>query len=190
MQAARGASLSPSDHTTGFSVPHWSLFAVTALVGYLVDQVTKAWALSALDDRIIDVIGNWFTLRLVFNPGAAFSTGAEFTIVFTCLSAVAAVTVLYLSRRLASKVWALGLGALLAGVCGNLTDRVFREPEPFHGHVIDFLSFGDFPVFNVADVLINVAAAVIILQSLRGVALDGTRDTHDAEGVDSNEENR
>ncbi|GGD18826.1 signal peptidase II [Nocardioides daphniae] len=179
MQAARGASLTPSDSTTGLSVPHWSLFATVAVIGYLVDQLTKAWALETLDDRIIGVIGDWFTLRLVFNPGAAFSTGAEFTIVFTCLSTAAAVTVLFLSRRVASKVWAVGLGALLAGVLGNLTDRVFREPEPFHGHVIDFLSFGDFPVFNVADVLINVAAGVIILQSLRGVSLDGSRDGDD-----------
>lgn len=181
MQAAPGASLTPSDHTTGFPVRTWSLFAVVAVVGYLVDQATKAWALVALADEPVGVIGDWFTLRLVFNPGAAFSTGTEYTIVFTAISVVATVVVLQLSRRIRSRVWAVGMGILLAGVLGNLTDRVFRDPAPLRGHVVDFLSFGSFPVFNVADVCINVAAGVIILQSLRGVALDGTRHHDDPE---------
>ncbi|MBE7323215.1 signal peptidase II [Nocardioides sp. Y6] len=175
MQAARGASLSPSDHTSSPSKGLWSLFAAVALAGYLADQATKAWALAALEDRSVPVIGDWFTLRLVFNPGAAFSTGTEYTIVFTGLSMVATAVVLVISRRIGSRLWAFGLGALLAGVVGNLTDRLLRDPEPFRGHVIDFLSFGSFPVFNLADVCINVAAGVIIVQSLRGIALDGTR---------------
>ena len=153
-----------------------------ALGGYLLDQATKAWALVALAERDVEVIGDFFTLNLVFNPGAAFGIGTQYTIVFTGLLMVAAVAVLYFSRRMADSLWALGLGALLAGVLGNLTDRVLREPEPFRGHVIDFLSFGNFPVFNVADVCINVAAGVIILQSLRGVSLDGTR--HDDADAD------
>lgn len=186
MQAARGASLTPSDHTTSPSVRPWSLFAAVAVLGYLIDQSTKAWALVALEDAPVAVIGDWFTLRLVFNPGAAFSTGTEYTIVFTGISLVATAVVLFLSRRIHSPLWAFGLGSLLAGVVGNLTDRLFRDPEPLRGHVVDFLSFGSFPVFNVADICINVAAGVIILQSLRGVALDGTR--HDAESPTTDEE--
>ena len=146
------------------------------MVAYLVDQATKWWAVAALSDGPVNVLGEWFRLRLVFNPGAAFSTGTQYTVVFTAISAVAVVAVLWFSRRLGSKVWAVGLGALLAGVAGNLTDRLFRAPEPFWGHVVDFLSFGTFPVFNVADVCINVAAGVIIVQSLRGVGLDGRKD--------------
>lgn len=177
MQAARGASLSSSDlNQRRPGVVHWSIFAGVAVLAYLVDQVTKAWAVAELVDGPVPVIGDWFRLRLIFNPGAAFSAGAEYTIVFTVLSAVAVVAVLYFSRRMRSRLWALGLGVLLAGVAGNLTDRVFRDPEPFRGHVVDFLSFGTFPVFNVADVCINVAAGIIILQSLRGVGLDGIRD--------------
>lgn len=158
-----------------FSARHWALFAAVALVGYVLDQATKAWALAALADESIPVVGDWFTLRLVFNPGAAFSAGTEYTIVFTVAAALATFVVLFLSRRVRSRVWAVGLGFLLAGVTGNLTDRLLRDPEPLRGHVIDFLSFGSFPVFNVADVCINVAAGVIILQSLRGIALDGSR---------------
>lgn len=194
MQAARGASLNDSDLTPRPSAVHWSLFGGVALVAYLVDQLTKWWAVASLADGPVPVIGDWFRLRLVFNPGAAFSTGVEYTIVFTALSAVAVVVVLFLSRRLGSRMWAFGLGILLAGVAGNLTDRILRDPEPLRGHVVDFLSFGTFPVFNVADICINVAAGVIILQSLRGIGLDGVRD-RDREPdrdpvVDSDEEQK
>ena len=70
------------------------------------------------------------------------------------------------------------VGLLLAGVAGNLTDRMFREPGPFRGHVIDFLMLPNWPVFNVADMCINVAAGLILIQAFRGIRIDGTR-THD-----------
>ena len=151
------------------------------MLGLVLDQLTKAWAVTALADDEIGVIGDWFRLRLVLNPGAAFSTGTEYTVVFTCLATLAVGVVLYLSPRVRSPFWAVGLGLLLAGVGGNLLDRLFRAPGAFHGHVVDFLSFGTFPVFNVADMLINVAAGVIIVQSLRGVRLDGTREGDEPE---------
>ena len=103
-------------------------------------------------------------------------TGTSYTIVFTGLAMVAVVVVLWLSRRVRSLGWAIALGFLLGGVSGNLTDRIFRAPEPFRGHVVDLLMLPNWPVFNVADVWINIAAGLIILQTFRGVALDGTRD--------------
>ena len=182
MQAARGASLNPSDQAE--SVPARRrvdtrlVFAGVALVAYAVDLGSKQWALSALADGDIAVLGDWFTLHLTSNPGAAFSTGTGFTIVFTCLAMVAVVVVLWLSRRIASVGWALGLGFLLGGVGGNLTDRIVREPEPLHGHVVDFLMLPNWPVFNVADICINVAAGLILIQAFRGIRIDGTR-SHD-----------
>ena len=148
-----------------------------AVVAYALDLGSKQWAMSSLADGDIPVLGDWFTFHLTFNPGAAFSTGTGFTVVFTCLAMVAVVVVLWLSRRLASTGWALALGLLLGGVSGNLTDRIFREPEPFHGHVVDFLMLPHWPVFNVADMCINVAAGLIILQTFRGISLDGSRES-------------
>ena len=180
MQAARGASLSPSDPVdhdpSRRRLDARLVFAVVAVLAYAVDLGSKQWALSALADGDKPLIGDWFTLHLTFNPGAAFSTGTDFTIVFTALATVAVVVVLWLSRRLRSTGWALALGLLLGGVSGNLTDRLVREPETFHGHVVDFLMLPHWPVFNVADICINVAAGLIILQTFRGVALDGGRD--------------
>jgi len=180
MQAARGASLSPSEPVEAASTrPRGRarfLFGVVALAAYAADLGSKEWALRALADGDIAVVGDWLVLHLTFNPGAAFSTGTEFTIVFTCLAVVAVAVVLWLSRRLGSALWACALGILLGGVAGNLTDRIFREPEAFRGHVVDFLMLPNWPVFNVADIWINVAAGLIVLQTIRGISLDGSRD--------------
>lgn len=178
MQAARGASLTTSDQVDQ-SRPRRArvrvLFLALAAVVYALDQGTKQWALSALRDGDIPVFGDWFVLHLTFNPGAAFSAGEDFTIVFTVLAMVAVGVVLWLGRRVDSWLWAVALGVLLGGVAGNLTDRLVREPEPLHGHVVDFLMLPNWPVFNIADICINVAAGLIILQTFRGVALDGSR---------------
>lgn len=180
MQAARGASLTTSDHVTGPPARRGRLRAVFVLiaVGALaLDQATKQWAVAALPDGDRPVLGDWLVLHLTFNPGAAFSTGTEFTVVFTCLAIVAVLVISWLSLRLGSAMWTVALGVLLGGVGGNLVDRLFRDPEPFHGHVVDFLMVPHWPVFNVADICINVAAGLIVLQTLRGVGLDGTRES-------------
>ncbi|MFJ9773946.1 signal peptidase II [Kitasatospora sp. NPDC101157] len=54
------------------------------------------------------------------------------------------------ARRLQSFPWAVALGLLLGGV-GNLTDRIFRAPTVFRGHVVDFIFVEHFAVFNLAD---------------------------------------
>jgi signal peptidase II len=152
------------------------VFALVALVMYAVDLVTKIVALERLDGRPdVRVVGDLLQLHLTRNAGAAFSTGTQYTVLLSCIAIVALVVVLWLSRRLGSVAWAVAMGFLLAGVAGNLTDRMFREPGPFRGHVIDFLMLPNWPVFNVADICINVAAALILIQAFRGIRMDGTR---------------
>jgi signal peptidase II len=157
----------------------WRVFALVALTLYAVDLGSKTVALerlSAGDD--VPVVGELLQLHLTRNPGAAFSAGTEYTVVLSWIAIVAVVVVLWLSRRLGNMVWAVGLGFLLAGVAGNLTDRMFREPGPFRGHVIDFLMLPNWPVFNVADICINIAAGLILIQAFRGIRIDGTRSAH------------
>lgn len=154
--------------------------AVVAACAYALDMGTKAWAVRALEGREpIPVIGDLLQLNLVFNPGAAFSTGTQFTVALAILACVAIVVVIYLARRVANTVWAIGLGLLLGGVGGNFTDRLIRDPGPFRGHVVDFLQLPHWPVFNVADMCIDAAAAIIIIQTLRGIGLDGRRSRDD-----------
>ena len=183
MQAARGASLTRDDTTTQGppGLPRrtrlLALFALVAGLGYAADLGAKELALARLEPAtVVPVIGDWFSLFLTFNSGAAFSLGTSYTLILTCVAVVAAVAVLWTVRRLGSIGWAIGLGFLLAGILGNLTDRLFREPSPFRGHVVDFLRFPNFPVFNVADICINIAAAFIIVQALRGMRVNGSRE--------------
>lgn len=186
MQATGGASLNTSDdahtpqHSTGSRHRARWLFPVVALLAYGIDLGTKSWALRHLDGgRDRQLVGDFLTLHLTFNPGAAFSTGTQYTVALSCLAILAVVLVLVFSVRVRSAGWAVALGLLLAGVSGNLTDRLFREPGPLRGHVIDFLRLPNWPVFNVADICINLAAALIILLTFRGIRLDGSRERDD-----------
>ena len=152
------------------------VFATIAALGYAADLLTKVWAVAHLSGGIPrPVIGDLLTLYLARNPGAAFSTGTSYTLVLSVLAIAAAGVVLWVARRLGSAGWAIGLGFLLAGILGNLTDRIFRSPGILRGHVVDFLRLPHWPIFNVADVCINIAAGVIILQALRGMPVRGTQ---------------
>ena len=153
------------------------MFALVAITVYAVDVVSKILAVDRLTDRPdVQIIGDFLVLHLVRNPGAAFSTGTGYTQIFSCLAIAAVVVILVLARRIGSLGWAFALGFLLAGVAGNLTDRLLREPAPLRGHVIDFFMLPHWPVFNVADICINLAAGLIVLQAVRGIAVDGTRE--------------
>lgn len=149
--------------------------AVFALV-VAVDQVTKAWALSALGGgRVVPVVGDVMQLRLVRNPGAAFSFATNATWVFTIIACVVLVVVAVTLRRAGSSWWAVALGLLAGGATGNLVDRLLRPPAFARGHVIDFLEWPGFPVFNVADSCVVTAAIMIGIAALRGVGVDGRR---------------
>jgi signal peptidase II len=180
MQAARGTSLSdtephPSTRPSGASPRFRRTFAVVALVAYAIDVATKSIAVERLSGADVELVGTWLVLHLTRNPGAAFSTGTEFTLVLSAIAIVAVVAVVYFGRRVGTRAWAWALGLLLAGVCGNLTDRILRDPGPLRGHVVDFLMVPHWPVFNIADICINVAAGLILIQAIRGIGVDGNR---------------
>lgn len=151
-----------------------------ALGVVILDQLTKAWAVSVLLPRMqpggggpIDVIGPWVRLTYVENTGAAFSMGTGYTWIFTAIAAAVIVVILRLSRSLGSTAWAIALGGLLGGSVGNLLDRLTRSPAFGSGHVVDFIAFPNFPVFNVADSAITCSAVLMVLLSLRGIDYRG-----------------
>ena len=178
MQAARGTAVAAPAPPRSRRRSLVLLGLVFALA-YATDQVSKALAVARLDGgEDVRVVGDLLQLHLTRNPGAAFSAGTDYTPFLTLLAMTATVVVLWVARRVRSTAWAVTFGLLLAGITGNLTDRLVRAPEPFHGHVIDFLMLPNWPIFNVADICINVAAGLILIQAFRGIRIDGTR-THD-----------
>ena len=64
---------------------------------------------------------------------------------------------------------------ILGGALGNLVDRFFRWPGPLRGHVVDFLSIGWWPVFNVADASVVGGAVLLVGLSLFGYDFDSRR---------------
>lgn len=149
-----------------------------AVVGIVLDQSTKQLALTYLDPaNPIPLAGGLLTLQLTRNPGAAFSMGVQFTVVLSCIAILAALAVLgWMLPRVRHIGWAIATGCLLAGIVGNLVDRLLREPAPLRGHVIDFLQLPYFAIFNVADMLITTAAVLVIwLSVITQVTMSGVR---------------
>ncbi|MEV0590679.1 signal peptidase II [Nonomuraea cavernae] len=177
MSVRRGSQeTSGSQGTRRGSRPYAWMLALAAVV-LLADQSSKFWAISALSDgERITVIPGLIQLRLLFNPGAAFSIGEGVTWVFTLAAAAAVAGILYVGRRSRSPVWAVVLGALLGGATTHLLDRLFRPPGFAQGHVVDFIDYGGLFVGNVADIALTGGCVLLILLSLRGIPLGDAAD--------------
>lgn len=153
----------------------WLSALALAVLVFVIDQGSKYLVVTQmrLGERITVVDGLlwWYSIR---NSGAAFSMGENVTWIFTLIMVVAATVVMYLLRRARTLSWVLALGGLLGGICGNLFDRLFREPGFGSGHVVDFISVPNFAIFNIADSAICVCMALIVFLNFRGLNLNGT----------------
>lgn len=149
---------------------------VVAVAGLVLDLITKQLAARRLDpyDPVV-LFGGLLRLQLIRNSGAAFSLGEGYTPVFAALAAAALLfVILVLLPRLRHAGWAVALGFLMAGVAGNLVDRIFRAPGIFRGHVVDFLQLPHWPIFNVADMCVCTAAVLIVILAIfKNVSVGG-----------------
>lgn len=148
----------------------WPVLVVAAVVALLLDLVSKITVVAVMTPgEPTPWLGDWGRFLLVRNPGAAFSMATGLTWVLTVVALVVVAGIIRYGRRLTSVWWALGLGLVLGGALGNLVDRFFRAPGPMRGYVVDFLSFGGFPVFNLADSAITVGAVLLVALTVFGV---------------------
>lgn len=138
---------------------------VIALVVAIFDQATKALAVATLEDKpAISAIPHILNFRFARNSGAAFSMGESFTLVFTLISTLVALAIILFGGRLQGVNSTL-LSLVLGGVSGNLLDRFFRSPGFLRGHVVDWIELPHWPIFNVADSCVVVAALIFVLHS-------------------------
>jgi signal peptidase II len=158
-------------------------YLIAGLVAGVVvlDQLTKAWAVSSLADGPVSIIGDMVELRLSRNPGGAFSLLTGFTPLLAVLAVIVAVVLVRVAQRLTDPVMVIALSLVLGGAIGNLLDRVFRAPGFLRGEVVDFVRIGEFPSFNVADSAITVGAVLLLVWGWRDRG-DGRRSGRDGRG--------
>ncbi|MFE9690017.1 signal peptidase II [Micromonospora sp. NPDC005806] len=152
-----------------------------AVIALLADLVTKQLALSSLTGRgPVSLLGGTVYLTLTRNSGAAWSIGSDHTWVFPLITIGVIAWIGWMALRLRSLPWAVSLGLVLGGALGNLTDRIFRAPGHFVGHVVDMVSLFDpygqvWPVFNLADSSLVCGVVLAVLLELTGRQRDGRR---------------
>ncbi len=160
--------------------PRIKTLGILAGIVLAVDVLTKVLSVAFLErSEPIKLFGGVLYLTFVRNPGAAFGLAEGMTWILALIALGVVGFILWIARNLRSTGWAVGLGLVLGGAVGNLADRLFREPGPMRGHVVDFLSLFDpfgqvWPVFNVADMAIVCGGATIIVLALMQHDYDGT----------------
>ncbi|WP_428814731.1 signal peptidase II [Streptomyces albus] len=169
-ERAEGESAAPGRRRRRIAV----LVSVAALA-FVLDLVSKLVVVAELENHApIELLGSWLRLNVIRNPGAAFGIGEALTILLTAIAVAVIVVIARIARKLYSLPWAIALGMLLGGACGNLADRIFRAPGVFQGAVVDFIAPRHFAVFNLADSAIVCGGVLIVLLSFRGLDPDGT----------------
>lgn len=134
-----------------------------ALIFYILDRVTKLMVVNNSHELPINVIDNFFTLTYVKNPGVAFGWFPDWRLPPIIMAMTMIIIIAYYSLKLPEEErltrWALAL--LVGGAVGNLYDRIV------YGFVVDFFLFHigsfDFPVFNVADIAIDVGVFMLFV---------------------------
>lgn len=162
------------------SIPvYWIGIIILAVL--ILDQVTKYIIKTNMFlGQQIPVIGDFFKITYVENPGMAFGIHMDNSVVFLGLSIVAAILVFYYLYRLRNETWPLQLALawITAGALGNLSDRFIRgsvvdmfDFEFFDIHIPSFNIFSfhfsgydmlRWPVFNVADMAVSGGMIILI----------------------------
>lgn len=181
----------PASEASRYFAAGPTVMLVIGLVVVLADQITKIAAVALIEPgRPIELIGETVRLVLIRNPGAAFSMGTSVTAVLSIVAVIVVVGLIWFSRKVHSRWWAWGLGLILGGAAGNLVDRLLRDPGVLRGHVVDFMSVGWWPVFNVADSCLVAGVIVIAVAVLRNLDYDGTMVTGQKKGPEPASDDR
>ncbi len=146
------------------------LFWGAAIAGLLADQLTKLWVVKTfaltVPPRTIPLLPGIFHFTYVTNTGAAFSLFSHNGEWLRWLSLLVSSALIALGAlvSLRNRWEQAGYGFILSGALGNGIDRFFN------GEVVDFLDFRliRFPIFNIADVCINIGIVCLIIAAFWG----------------------
>jgi len=145
-----------------------SLLGAVAFLVVVLDQAVKVLALTVLEPgRFVPFLGPRVGWQLIFNPGAAFGLRLP-PIVFPVVTVVLIVVVVRTLAQTSRTSALLAQALVVGGAIGNVVDRLVRPGDDvlFGGHVVDFVAWGSFPRFNVADAAITVGVVLFVLTIL------------------------
>ncbi|HAN32403.1 MAG TPA: signal peptidase II [Myxococcales bacterium] len=153
------------------------IFVSMTLIGAVLDLATKAWAegaLTQLPGQSMMIFEPWCEFALSYNQGTAFSAIFDLGEMVRLILGIASLLVVGLlgwsvtrPEVVQIEVWCYGM--LAGGAIGNGYDRVFREAPSGGTGVVDFVKLnypwgGSWPTFNVADSLLVVGVALLIIR--------------------------
>lgn len=168
--------------------PHrWLVaFLIAFLIG-LADQGAKWLAVQYLANRseAIPLVGNWITLRLTHNTGAALSLGDNRTLLVTILSQVVIFVLTLVMFLTSSRAWAYTLAVVIGGGSGNIVDRHMGDAWGT-GAVTDFIDYFGLFVGNVADIFVVIGMILVFRLMLKNVPIFGYETNEDTQaGVET-----
>ena len=144
------------------------LFWIVAITGLILDQLSKYWVtqncVPNIPQKCLTLLTGVFNLTYVTNTGAAFSLFTGNVEWLRWLSLAVSLGLMALAWfGVLNVLEQLGYGFILGGALGNGIDRFFA------GRVVDFLDFQliHFPIFNVADVLINIGLVYLLIATFK-----------------------
>jgi signal peptidase II len=169
IQPAKGPKRLSWEKIGNFLKTHWRDFAILFLLAGVIialDQWTKAWVRANVPlgadwlPASLAWLEPYARIRHTYNTGAAFGLFQQGGLIFAILAVVVSVLIISYFPQTSRRDWwlRLALALQLGGALGNLTDRIARS-----GQVTDFISVGNFAIFNVADSCISVGVAILIL---------------------------
>jgi signal peptidase II len=161
-------------------------FGLACVLGGGCDLQTKAWAEHALGNArgSLMVVDPWLELALAYNRGTAFSfipdLGAARWLLGLFALAMVIVLLVMALRSPGHRLELLAFGTIAGGALGNGIDRLVRLSPQGGTGVVDFIKInypwgGSWPTFNVADVLVAVGVAVLLLRSFRRTPAEATK---------------
>lgn len=146
-------------------IRRYALGAGLAALVVVGDMITKRWASIELVDGDIVIIPGFLLLTFTENPGAAFSMFENAGPFFGLAALTVSAALLWSLRHDRPWMETAAYGLIIGGALGNLVDRVFRGPGMLDGRVIDWIDLWWIPTFNMADMSITIAVALLLIHA-------------------------
>jgi len=148
-------------------IRRYALVVGIAALVVLVDQWTKWWASIHFVGNPLEIIPGFLTFTYTENPGAAFGSLQNAGPILGVAAIAVTLGLLWTLRHPRPALEIVSFSLIIGGAVGNLVDRITRGPGLLDGKVIDWVNLWWIPTFNIADMSITIAVALLVIQTWR-----------------------